>query len=216
MLHYTARNKLHCAQSWHKDWSNLSLSPCDLSRRLGQTSISMKLNSVLFQSLFNKFLCESQILKSGKGVKKHVYHGSENCECISFCIEFIFLVISDQERRCTYSLFVYLFIYIFIYLFIYLLTEMISNFLYNVTGMVQIECQGWNEYFVTSDVVKWKHFPHYCPFVRGIHRLLVILRKGPVIWIFVIFSLMIIWTSCCTNNRMASALKHYDAYVTSL
>ena len=26
--------------------------------------------------------------------------------------------------------------------------------------------QSGNEY----DVIKWKHFPHYCPFVRGTHR----------------------------------------------
>ena len=130
----------------------------------------MKLNSVSFQSLFNKFLCNSQILQNGKGVRKYVHHGSEKYECISFCIDYIFLVISDQERRCTYF-------------FFFFLTEIILNFLYNVTGMVQMECQGWNEYFFTSDVVKWKHFPHYCPFVRGIHRPLVILRKGPVIWI---------------------------------
>ena len=77
-----------------------------------------------------------------------------------------------------------------IFFFFFFLTEIILNFLYNVTGMVQIECQGWNEHFFTSDVVKWKHFPHYCPFVRGIHRPLVILPKGPVIWIFVTFSLM--------------------------
>ena len=173
MLTDTARNKLHCGESWSKNWSNLSLSPCDLSPWLAQTSISMKLNSVLFQSLFNKFLCKSQILQSGKGVRKYVYHGSEKCECISFCTQSIFLVISDQERRCTYF-------------FFFFLTEIISIFLYDVTGILQIECQGWNEHFFTSDVVKWKHFPHYCPFVRGIHRPLVTLRKMPVIWIFYI------------------------------
>ena len=183
MLTNTARNKLHCAESWHKNCSNLSLSPCDPSPGLGQTSISMKLNSVSFQSLSNKFLCKSQILQSGKGVRKYVYHGSEKCECITFCT----------------------------YFFFFFLTEIISNFSCNVTGMIQIECQGWNEHFFTSDVVKWKHFPHYCPFVRGIHGPLVNLRKGPVLWIF-----YILWTSCCTNSRMASDLRHYDAYVTSL
>ena len=126
----------------------------------------MKLNSVSFQSLFNKFLCKSQILQNGKGVRKNVYHGSEKCECISFCIDYILVVLAKKGDAPI--------------LFIFL-TEIILNFLYDVTGMVQIECQGWNEYFFTSDVVKWKHFPHYCPFVRGIHRPLVILRKGPVI-----------------------------------
>ena len=128
----------------------------------------MKLNSVSFQSLFNKFLCKSQILQNGKGVRKDVYHGSEKCECISFCIDYILIFLAKKGDAPI--------------LFIFL-TEIILNFLYDVTGMVQIECQGWNEYFFTSDVVKWKHFPHYCPFVRGIHRPLVILRKGPVIWI---------------------------------
>ena len=30
-----------------------------------------------------------------------------------------------------------------------------------------------------DDVIKWKHFPHYWPFVRGIHR--------PVMWSFNVF-----------------------------
>ena len=26
------------------------------------------------------------------------------------------------------------------------------------------------EFYTHDDVIKWKHFPRYCPFVRGIHR----------------------------------------------
>ena len=35
---------------------------------------------------------------------------------------------------------------------------------------VRYICQGERS-CVHDDVIKWKHFPHYWPFVRGIHRL---------------------------------------------
>ena len=45
----------------------------------------------------------------------------------------------------------------------------------------------WND---TShdDIMKWKYFPHYRPFVRGIHQSLVdSLYKGPAMWNFLFF-----------------------------
>ena len=39
-----------------------------------------------------------------------------------------------------------------------------------------------------NDFIKWKHFPHYWPLVRGIHRTLVnSLHKGPVMRSFAVF-----------------------------
>ena len=39
-----------------------------------------------------------------------------------------------------------------------------------------------------DDVIKWKHFPRYWPFVRGIHRSLVNSpHKWPVTWSFDVF-----------------------------
>ena len=65
-----------------------------------------------------------------------------------------------------------------------------------------------------DDVIKWKHFPRYWSFVRGIHRSPVNSprtgqRRGALI-----FSLICAWTSICVNNRDAGDLirrcAHYD------
>ena len=71
--------------------------------------------------------------------------------------------------------------------------------------------------FLHDDVIKWKHFPRYCPFVLGIHRSPVNSphkgqRRGALI-----FSL--IWASIngWVNNREAGDLRrnrpHYDVTV---
>ena len=54
-----------------------------------------------------------------------------------------------------------------------------------------------------DDVIKWKHFPRYRPFVRGIHRLPVNSpHKGQ--WRGdLMFSLICAWTNGWTNNRDA-------------
>ena len=68
-----------------------------------------------------------------------------------------------------------------------------------------------------DDVIKWKHSPHYWPFVRGIHRSLVISpRKGQ--WGgALMFSLICIWINGWVNNREAGDLRchraHYDVIV---
>ena len=33
-----------------------------------------------------------------------------------------------------------------------------------------LQCWKWTCEFMHDDVIKWKHFPHYWPFVRGIHQ----------------------------------------------
>ena len=68
-----------------------------------------------------------------------------------------------------------------------------------------------------DDVIKWKHFPRYWPFVRGIHRSPVDSpHKGQ--WRgALIFSWICAWTNGWANNRDAGDLRrhrdHYDVTV---
>ena len=66
-------------------------------------------------------------------------------------------------------------------------------------------------------VIKWKQFPRYWPFVRGIHRSPVNSphkgqRRGALM-----FSLIFVWINSWVNNREAGDLRrhraHYDAIV---
>ena len=71
--------------------------------------------------------------------------------------------------------------------------------------------------FIHDDVIKWKHFPRYWPFVRGIHRSPVNLpHKGQ--WRgALVFSLICAWTNGWVNNREPGDLRrhrvHYDVTV---
>ena len=68
-----------------------------------------------------------------------------------------------------------------------------------------------------DDFIRWKHFPRYWPFVRGIHRSPVnSLHKGQ--WRgALMFSLICIWINGWVNNRKAGDLRrnhaHYDVIV---
>ena len=68
-----------------------------------------------------------------------------------------------------------------------------------------------------DDVIKWKHFPRYWPFVWGIHRSPVnSAHKGQ--WRgALMFSLICVWTNGWVNNRDAGDLRrhraHYDVTV---
>ena len=62
-----------------------------------------------------------------------------------------------------------------------------------------------------DDVIKWKHFPHYWPFVRGIHRSPVNSphkgqRRGALM-----FSLICSWINHWANNGEAGDLRRYWA-----
>ena len=64
-----------------------------------------------------------------------------------------------------------------------------------------------------DDVIKWKHFPRYWPFVRGIHWSPVNFpHKGQ--WRGVLmFSLICTWINGCVNNDDAGDLRrHYADY----
>ena len=63
-----------------------------------------------------------------------------------------------------------------------------------------------------DDVIKWKHFPRYWPFVRGIHRSTVNSpHKGQ--WRgALMFSLICAWIYSSVNNRVAGDLRHQRAH----
>ena len=77
----------------------------------------------------------------------------------------------------------------------------------------------WAILFIHDDVIKWKLFPRYRPFVRGIHRSPVnSTHKGQ--WRgALMFSLICAWINNCVNNREAGDLRrhraHYDVTVMS-
>ena len=70
---------------------------------------------------------------------------------------------------------------------------------------------------IHDDVIEWKHFPRYWPFVQGIHRSPVNSpHKGQ--WRgALMFSLICVWINGWANNREASDLRryrvHYDVIV---
>ena len=70
---------------------------------------------------------------------------------------------------------------------------------------------------IHDDVIKWKHFPRYWPFVRGIHRSPVNSpHKGQ--WRgTLMFSLICVWINDWVNNRKTGDLRryrgHYDVTV---
>ena len=68
-----------------------------------------------------------------------------------------------------------------------------------------------------DDVIKWKHFPRYWPFVRGIHRSSVNSpHTGQWRWALM-FYFICAWTNGWVNNREASDFRshraHYDVNV---
>ena len=66
--------------------------------------------------------------------------------------------------------------------------------------------------FIHDDIMKWKHFPHYWPFVRGIHWSPVNSpHKGQ--WRgALMFSLICVWINGWANNGEAGDLRRYHAH----
>ena len=65
---------------------------------------------------------------------------------------------------------------------------------------------------IHDDVIKWKHFPRYWPFVRGIHRSPVnSTHKGQ--WRgALMLPLICVWTNAWVNNRDAGDLRRYPVH----
>ena len=68
-----------------------------------------------------------------------------------------------------------------------------------------------------DDVIKWKPFPRYWPFVQGIHRSPVNSPHNGQWRRALIFSLICVWLNGWVNNREAGDLRrhraHYDVIV---
>ena len=79
----------------------------------------------------------------------------------------------------------------------------------NIINMMIFVCSPVS---VHDDVIKWKHFPRYRPFVRGIHRSPVNSpHKGQ--WRgALMFSLICVWINVWVNNREAGDLRRYRAH----
>ena len=86
-------------------------------------------------------------------------------------------------------------------------------------GVGHIYLNTYSAFTFHDDVIKWKHFPCYWPFVRGIHRSPVNSpHKGRWRGAFM-FSLMCAWINGWVNNCEAGDLRchraHYDVTVMS-
>ena len=95
------------------------------------------------------------------------------------------------SRIQTHS-YIYIYFLVYIYIYIYILVQD----LHYVKTSIRCRVGLTSSY---DDVINWKHFPRYWPFVRGIHRLPV---NSPNAWV---------------NNDEAGDLKrhctHYDVTV---
>ena len=80
------------------------------------------------------------------------------------------------------------------------------------TGQVMAILRVEQFFYLYDDVIKWKHFPRYWPFVRGIHRSPVNSpHKGQ--WRgALMFSLICVWINDWVNNREAGDLRRYRAH----
>ena len=65
---------------------------------------------------------------------------------------------------------------------------------------------------IHDDFIKWKHFPRYWPFLRGIHRSPVNSPQKGQCRGALMFSLICAWINGWVNNREAGDLKRYRAH----
>ena len=70
----------------------------------------------------------------------------------------------------------------------------------------------WHVPWILDDVIKWKHFPRYWPYVRGIHRSPGNSpQKGQ--WRgALMFTLICVWINGCANNREAGDWRRCCAH----
>ena len=90
--------------------------------------------------------------------------------------------------------------------------------IYESVNWVIIATAGWRHaiwpetVLIHDDIIKWKHFPRYWPFARGIHRSPVNSpHKGQ--WRrALMFSLICVWINDWVNNRQPGDLRRYRAH----
>ena len=95
----------------------------------------------------------------------------------------------------------------------YTRTWLVTSGMSYLTGESTSKVRGWFiEVSLRDDVIKWKHFPRYWPFVRGIRRSPVNSpHKGQ--WRgALMFSLICAWINALVNNREAGDLKRHRAH----
>ena len=84
-------------------------------------------------------------------------------------------------------------------------------------GTENLGINNIREWRFHDDVIKWKHFPRYWPFVRGIHRSPVNSPHKGQCRGALMFSLICVWINGWVNNREAGHLRryrtHYDVTV---
>ena len=82
----------------------------------------------------------------------------------------------------------------------------------HVTGWTPGRLLGGCAHPGHDEVMKWKHFPCYWPFARGIHRSPVNSpHKGQ--WCgALMFTLICAWINGWVNNREAADLRHHHAH----
>ena len=67
-------------------------------------------------------------------------------------------------------------------------------------------------WFSHGDVIKWKHFPRYWPFLRGIYRSSVNSPPKGQCRGALMFSLICVWINGWVNNREAGDFRRYRAH----
>ena len=90
----------------------------------------------------------------------------------------------------------------------------VFSFNYHISGAsLNNRANPWRSFpRMHDDVIKWKPFPRYWPFLKGIHRSPVNSpHKGQ--WRgTLIFSLICAWTNGWINNRDAGDLRHHRTH----
>ena len=70
---------------------------------------------------------------------------------------------------------------------------------------------GGGKFKIHDDVIKWKHFPRYSDFVRGIHRWPVVSPNEGQWRRALMLSLICAWSNGWANNRNAGDLRRHRA-----
>ena len=83
---------------------------------------------------------------------------------------------------------------------------------FKIKNVIGWRCVSWSLKPNHDDVSKWKHFPRYWPFVRGIHRSPVNSPHKDQWRGTLMFSLICTRINCWINNREAGDLKHHRAH----